>query len=468
LFSHHYNSYQFYDDVFLTRGKHSFKAGFAYERLQYNVASQLNRNGRFGRYSSVENFIENAPTTVALLDPSIRKENGTRDSLFGGYFQDDWRVTSNLTLNLGLRYEMLTLPTEAHNGFGVINQLFAPAVPGGCAAFIAPDNTPGCTIPVNTMWRTNPTTHNFAPHVGFSWDSFKNGKTALRGGFGMFDILPLPYVYSIGNSLSVAFSKQLSGKGTYQANIDPASLGNSALARYIDQNPHRSYAMNYNLNIQREITSKISGMVGYVGSHSVHEAFTADDSNQVGPPDVRLINGVWTWPLPVHSGPLLNGNVGDIRAIFFDGSAKYNSFQSQIQVKGLRGFMGQASFTLGKCFDDGSGAQLDDPFLTSLPSLIFFDKLERHGRCDFDVHKNLPINTLYDFGIPKTDSGLMKRVAGGWQLGMIMTASNGTPFTVVTASDDLGQNSTDPWSFPKPCRDAIPTRGTSEPREWCT
>jgi hypothetical protein len=137
-------------------------------------------------------------------------------------------------------------------------------------------------------------------------------------------------------------------------------------------------------------------------------------------------------------------------------------------VKGLRGFMGQASFTLGKCFDDGSGAQLDDPFLTSLPSLIFFDKLERHGRCDFDVHKNLPINTLYDFGIPKTDSGLMKRVAGGWQLGMIMTASNGTPFTVVTASDDLGQNSTDPWSFPNPCRDAIPTRGPSEPREWCT
>jgi hypothetical protein len=459
LFFHHYNSYQFYDDVFLTRGKHSFKAGFAFERLQYNVISQLNRNGRFGRYSSVENFIKDATTTVALLDPSIRKENGSRDSLFGGYFQDDWRIASNLTLNLGLRYEMLTLPTEAHNGFGVINQLFAPAVPGGCTAFIAPDNTLGCTIPVNTMWRTNPTTHNFAPRVGFSWDPFKNGKTAVRGGFGIFDILPLPYVYSIGNSLSVPFSKQLSGKGTYHPNIDPTTLGNSALSRYIEQTPHRSYAMNYNFNIQREFTSKISGMVGYVGSHSLHEAFTADDSNQVGPPNVRLINGVWTWPLPVGSGPLVDGNVGDIRAIFFDGSAKYNSFQSQIQVKGLRGFMGQAAFTLGKCFDDGSGAQLGDPFLTSVPSLIFFDKKERHGHCDFDVHKNLSINTLYDFGIPRTDSGLMKRVAGGWQLGMIMTASTGTPFTVVTSSDDLGQNSTDPWSFPNRLSGCNPYNG---------
>jgi len=448
FFGHHYNSYQFYDDVFLTRGKHSFKAGFAFERLQYNVLSKLNPNGRFGRYSSVENFIENNTTTIALLDPSIRKEVGSRDSLFGGYFQDDWRIASNLTLNLGLRYEMLTLPREAHNGFGVINQLFAPAAVGGCAALIAVSNTPGCTVPVNTMWKSNPTTHNFAPRIGFSWDPFRNGKTALRGGFGIFDILPLPYVYSIGDSLSVPFAKQLSGRGTYHTGFDPNSLGNSALSRYIEQNPHRSYALNYNLNIEREITSKISAMVGYVGSHSVHEAFTTDDSNQVAPPDVRLVNGVWTWPLPVGSGPLLNGNVGDIRPIFFDGSAKYNSFQSQILVKGLRGFQGQASFTLGKCFDDGSGAQLGDPFLTSVPSLIFFDKKERHGRCDFDIHKNLSINTLYSFGNPRSDSAIVNHLAGGWQIGMIMTASSGTPFTVVLPNDALGQNSTDPWSFP--------------------
>jgi hypothetical protein len=448
FFGHHYNSYQFYDDVFLTRGKHSFKAGFAFERLQYNVLSKLNPNGRFGRYSSVENFIANNVTTIALLDPAIRKEVGSRDSLFGGYFQDDWRIASNLTLNLGLRYEMLTLPTEAHNGFGVINQLFAPAVPGGCAALIAANNTPGCTVPVNTMWKSNPTTHNFAPRIGFSWDPFRNGKTAFRGGFGIFDILPLPYVYSIGDSLSVPFAKQLSGRGTYHAGFDPNSLGNSALSRYIEQNPHRSYALNYNLNIEREITSKISAMVGYVGSHSVHEAFTTDDSNQVGPPDVRLVNGVWTWPLPVGSGPLLNGNVGDIRPIFFDGSAKYNSFQSQIQVKGLHGFQGQASFTLGKCFDDGSGAQLGDPFLTSVPSLIFFDKKQRHGRCDFDVHKNLSINTLYDFGRRRSDSAIVNHLASGWQIGTIITASSGTPFTVVLPNDALGQNSTDPWSFP--------------------
>jgi hypothetical protein len=448
FFGHHYTSYQAYDDLFLTRGKHSFKFGFAFERLQYNVLSKLNPNGRFGRYSSIESFLKNSTTNIALLDPSIRKEVGSRDSLLGGYFQDDWRIASNLTLNLGLRYEMLTLPTEAHNGFGVINQLFAPAVPGGCAALIAPNNTPGCTIPVNTMWRSNATTHNFAPRVGFSWDPFKTGKTAVRGGFGIFDVLPLPYVYTIGDSLSVPFAKQLSGTGTYHSNFDPASLGNTALSRYIDQNPKRSYALNWNLNIQREFTPHISAMVGYVGSHTIHEAFTTDDSNQVGPPQVRLVNGAYTWPLPVGSGTRLNPNVGDIRPIFFDGTAKYNSFQSQVQVRGLHGFQSQLAFTLGKCFDDGSGAQLGDPFLTSVPSLIFFDRKQRHGHCDFDINKNLSVNTLYSFPSPKSDSAVIHHLGEGWQAGMIVTASSGTPFTVVTPTDDLGQNSTDFWSFP--------------------
>lgn len=447
FFGHHYNSYQADDDLFWTRGKHSLKFGFAFERMQYNVLSKLNPNGRFGRYASVESFIRNDQTTIALLDPVIRKEVGSRDSLFGGYVQDDWRVRSNLTLNLGLRYEMLTLPTEAHNGFGVVNQLFAPAVAGGCASLVAPNNTPGCTVPVNTMWRSNPTTHNFAPRVGFSWDPFKTGKTAVRGGFGFFDVLPLPYVYTIGDSLAVPFSRQLSGRGTYHSNFDPTSLGNHALSRYVEQNPHRSYAMNWNFNIQRELTSHFAAMIGYVGSHTIHEAIATDDSNQVGPPNVRLVNGVLTWPFPVGSGPLLNGNVGAIRPIFFDGSSRYDGFQSQLQVRNLSGFKSQVSFTWGKCLDYGSGAQLGDPFLTSVPSLIFFDRQQRRGPCDFDIRRNLSINSLYAIPVPKMDSGF-RRAAEGWQVGVIVTASTGAPFTVVTSSDDLGQNSTDPWSFP--------------------
>jgi hypothetical protein len=450
FFGHHYNSYQAYEDLFLTQGKHSLKFGFAFERMQYNVLSQLNRNGVFnfktvGTTSALENFILNQPSSVQLLDPTLRKEVGSRDSLFGGYVQDDWRLASNFTVNLGVRYEMLTLPTEAHNGFGVLNQLFAPAAPGGCATLIAVNNTPGCTIPVNHMWNTNPTSRNFAPRLGFSWDPFKNGKTALRGGFGIFDVLPLPYVYSIGDSLTVPFAKQLTGNGTYHSGFDATTLGNNALSRYVEQNPKRSYVLNWNLNIQRELSPRVTAMVGYVGSHTLHEAFTTDDSNQVAAPDVRLVNGVLTWPLVPATR--LNPNVGAIRPIFFDGASTYHGLQTQLQVKNLHGFQGQVSYTWGKCLDLGSGAQLGDPFLTSVPSLIFFDKQNRRARCDFDIRENLSVNTLYTVPAPHTDSAL-KWVVGGWQVGAIVTASTGVPFTVVTPSDDLGQNSTDPWSFP--------------------
>ena len=108
-----------------------------------------------------------------------------------------------------------------------------------------------------------------------------------------------------------------------------------------------------------------------------------------------------------HSGPLLNGNVGDIRAIFFDSSAKYNSFQSQIQVKGLRGFMGQASFTLGKCFDDGSGAQLGDPL--GLNSSDPYDFPSRVKGCN-PINSNFKQNgmnylNLSCFTLPTPPSG---------------------------------------------------------------
>ena len=142
-YTHHWNSYQAYDDLFLTKGKHSLKFGFAFERMQYDLLARTRQNGEFSfktlnvtpGVSAIEDFLTNQPASVILLSPAVRKEVGSRDSLFGGYIQDDWRARPNLTLNLGLRYEMLTLPTEAHNGFGVLPNFFTstttPVTPCG-------------------------------------------------------------------------------------------------------------------------------------------------------------------------------------------------------------------------------------------------------------------------------------------------------------------------------------------------
>src|SRR6202043_4281231 len=114
-FSHHnWNSLQFYDDAFLTRGTHSLKFGFAWEHMQDYEFSGAGANGSF-TFPSLAGFLQNQPATVTLDDPTSTRPIYVHQTLFGAYLQDDWHWRSNLTLNFGMRYEPVTLPTETHN-----------------------------------------------------------------------------------------------------------------------------------------------------------------------------------------------------------------------------------------------------------------------------------------------------------------------------------------------------------------
>lgn len=459
FFGHHYNTFQANDDVFLTQGKHAMKFGFAFEHMQYNVLSKVRGNGNWNfratgpvgnEISAIENFLTDNPAVVQLLSPSIRKETQSRDNLFGVYVQDDWRLRPRLTVNLGLRYEMLTNPTEAHNGFGFLSNFFTSTAPSAC---------PGDAGCFKNVFANNPTTRNFDPRIGFSWDPSGSGKTAIRGGFGIFSVLPLPYVYTIGDSLTLPFSLQTSAgnlpQGAFPVVPSSVNFGNSAGSRYIDRSPKRSFASNWNINIQRELTSKVAVMAGYVGSRTIHNAFTTDDSNQFIP---QKINGVFYWPcdpsqppcVPNANNPLANPNVGFIRPIFFDGASSYEGFQSQVRLTNVKNVQAQLAYTYSSCKDTGSGAQLGDPFQNSLTSLMFFDKAHRYGACDFDIHHNLVANYVWTLPTPNW-GGAAKWIAGGWQVGGIVSASSGVPFTLILGPDALGQGAgyTDgPFDYP--------------------
>lgn len=457
FFGHHYNTFQANDDVFLTRGKHAMKFGFAFEHMQYNVLSKVRGNGNWnfradttGAISAIENFLTDNPAVVQLLSPDIRKETQSRDNLFGVYVQDDWRLRPRLTVNLGLRYEMLTNPTEAHNGLGFLSNFFTSTAPSAC---------PGAAGCFKNVFANNPTTRNFDPRIGFSWDPSGSGKTAIRGGFGIFSVLPLPYVYTIGDSLTLPFSLQTSAgnlpQGAFPVVPPSVNFGNSAGSRYIDRSPKRSFASNWNINIQRELTSKVAVMAGYVGSRTIHNAFTTDDSNQFIP---QKINGVFYWPcdpsqppcVPNLNNPLANPNVGFIRPIFFDGASSYEGFQSQVRLTNVKNVQAQLAYTYSSCKDTGSGAQLGDPFQNSLTSLMFFDKAQRYGACDFDIHHNLVANYIWTLPTPNW-GGAAKWIAGGWQVGGIVSASSGVPFTLILGTDALGQGAgyTDgPFDYP--------------------
>ncbi len=449
-----WNSYQVYDDASLTRGLHSLKFGFGFERDQLNeVDLTADYHGIF-TFGTIPEFLTNQPSRFTGGFPGLPGQRGMRQSIVGAYVQDDWRVRPNLTLNLGLRYEMSTVPTEAHGN--LTNLYFVTDAQPTCAKpFTGPaGDSCGATGP----YFQNPTLRNFEPRVGFSWDPFKNGKTALRGGFGMFDVLPMLYTTitmvgrgapftEIGATKDAAF---LAGKFPGGI-VDPIKdLGPHSLEyEHVEKNPPRNYVMQWNLNLQRELAPNLTMVVGFAGSHGVHQALRVDDANIVFP--IALTPAGYLWPNPVASGAQINTSIsGAIRSLFWAGDSFYSALEVGVVKKMSHGLQVQGSFTWGKSIDNNSGATNGDTLANAFSSIHWDDLRTSRAVSDYNIPRVLVINANWQVPTIKSASGPVAFVANGWELGAIFKANDGYPFTPTFGSDGdpLGLNSSDPWAFP--------------------
>src|SRR6202049_4713617 len=273
-----WNSFQGYDDAFWTHGSHSIKFGGGVERQQLNRLTHTDPSGVF-TFNSLSDFLTNNPHRFKGENFSSVREQGLRQTILGVYVQDDWRFRPNLTLNLGLRWEMATAINDNHGA--IVNMFDLTDLLPHCGTVIVGKCAGG-----DPLFGNN-TLHNFEPRVGFAWDPFHNGKTSVRGSFGMFDILPLAYQYIAAATKQFPFVSSGAinnpGQGTLGTMItlpSPAGDGGSKKGgSYTEQYPHRSYVMQWNLNVQRELIGKVTAMVGYVGSRGVHEPFRSDDAD---------------------------------------------------------------------------------------------------------------------------------------------------------------------------------------------
>jgi hypothetical protein len=426
-----FTSLQASDDAFLDRGKNVLKFGFAVEHMFTSILQDNTNGGQFN-FGSFQDFLTNVPQS---LQAGLLGTYGPRDylqSIFGAYATDDYRWSPNLTLNLGLRYEMSTVPTEAHGKLVNMPTLTATAPH------------------IGAPWFNNPTYLNFEPRVGFSWAPFGGEKTAIRGGFGIFDIEPLAYEYDLTSFSSAPFTEEGRATSLPQGSFPTAAIAllqAQALLReeYIQPNPKRNYVMAYNLNIERELAPNLTLLVAYVGSRGKHMVFRGDDGNMVIP---TMTPQGWLWPSPAGAENPINPNFGRIDYTDWNSSAFYDSMQSQIKKAMAHGFEVQGSFTWSKSIDTGSQGNLGDPFAGSISNMFWFDRRYWRAVSDFDTPYNLMVNGLWQVPASKSLHGIAGRVVNGWELGDIFNLQAGLPITPLIGGDPLGTNDGSPYAFP--------------------
>jgi hypothetical protein len=427
-----WNAFQGYDDAFLTRGLHALKFGVALERDQLNEFIIQSPGGEV-HFGSLSDFLTNKPQLFFAAFPKALTPRGNRQSIFGLYLQDDWRWRPNLTLNMGVRYEMSTVPTEVQ---GKLSNLY---------------NISDATPHLGDPYFLNPTLRNFEPRLGFAWDPFRNGKTAVRGGFGVFDSLPLLYEFANMNGAAAPFfepgSTSTAPPGSFPSGLFPL-IGPSSFAYVsVERNPRRNYVLQWNVNVQRELTPSVTALVGYVGSRGVHQPFHSGDGNIVIP---TATSQGYLWPSPVGSGTNLNPNAGQIRYLNWGGHSFYDGLELGVTKRMSRGLEIQASYTWGKSIDTSSSSSIEDNFINSIASPPWINLKMNRAVSDFNIGRTLVISGTWRVPERKSLSGPAAWVAKGWELGSIYKANDGAPFTATfgTDGDPQGEKSTDTWAFP--------------------
>ena len=371
-------------------------------------------------------------------------------------------------MNLGLRYEMVTVPTETNGKLSNLLNL-SDAVPHLGSPFYG-----------------NSTKRNFEPRIGFAWDPFSNGKMAVRGGAGFFDVLPLPYQTTLLATQAAPFFQYTAISAS--APPDPSCQAGTTLtfplvapclispnksrATYIEPNSKRNYVVQWNLNLQYQLTPNLAAMIAYVGSRGVHQPFRVDEADLVIPtktsagylwPQVDLQGNIFTpqcnttdpnaapEPNPPCVPPdPINTHFGSVRGMFYQGRSYFNALELQLAKRMSHGFQVQGTYTWGKSVDTSSATVAGDAFGNSISSLNWFDMSLTRGLSDFNVGRTLVLNGTWDIPTPKSFSGPARWLSDGWELGLILTVSDGVPFTPTwgTGSDPANTLSGDDFAYP--------------------
>ncbi|PYR96963.1 MAG: hypothetical protein DMG12_25135, partial [Acidobacteria bacterium] len=330
-----YTSPQFNDNLTWVKGRHNIRTGFSVEAIRDNIDVGHNPLGDWS-FNSIQDFLTGVPSLFGSAVPGKGAYRGVREKIFGLYVQDDLRVRSNLTLNLGVRYEPATVMSEAN---GLTTNL---------------RNLTDAQITSRQPMYQNPTLRNFIPRVGLAWDPTGTGKMSVRAGFGMFNVLPLPNLLSGNLNHTVPFYLNATvPKPAPSAFPNQVQLSfDQGSGYYMQGDPPQAYKLQWNLNVERQITRGLSISAGYVGSRGVHLPLRYGDLNLVPPflvknaPDGHLL-------FPTGTPQRVNPNFPLIPATLWNGYSVYHSAQLNVTQRFTHGFTFQGVYVWSKNIDVG-------------------------------------------------------------------------------------------------------------------
>lgn len=447
------SGHSFGDTLSVTSGNHRLRFGGEYRQSSVKFYFNAFSRGQIN-FPSFAAFLAggSAATTVSLLGSGVF-DRAYHIKDLSGFVQDDWKVSSRLTLNLGLRYDYYGLPSEEKGR--LVNFLPDRAVIGTTASPALPPNgfvqaAGGPLVGVPTVDKTLVPTdkNNLAPRIGFAYMLSEKHNVVLRGGYGMyFDRISTRYANTqLFNYPYFALGVGLPGFTTTfaspfvnmpapsafptAANIpSPLSgiapfVGVPIAGVFVDPQLETPYVQQYNIGVQWELKHNYVLDVGYVGNKGTH-LFHMVTLNQ--PTYNSATNSFATrWPTATISG---NKNAtGGAQQVQTTGLSNYDSLQMSLSKRFSDGLQFLAAYTYGKSNDYYSGTALNE--LQNVPGDQSNWRLNR-GPSDFNREHRFVLSGIYSLPNHKFESAAARGLLNNWQIATIAVFQSGLPFSIV-------------------------------------
>ena len=436
------NVWTFSDSLDMVRGKHNIRAGLNFRANQLNTLAVGFPNGFWimdGQFTgNAEADLLTGQVFIAIHDREFGGGNtGRRWKLYRPFVQDDWRISKNLTLNLGLAWAIMPPQTEVGNRISD----FDPAT----GEFLVAGQNADSRAGIQMDWTA------LEPRIGAAWKPFGRANTVVRGGYGIYHdsswnqgaqgLWQNPPYYAESFALP---STMAAGFPIFTAPPNPADFEGTILAQ--NTNFKQGRIQQFNVNVEQEIPGHIVLTAGYAGSRSSHILVFGNDVNVGSPSGCGTAGytlgcgpGGAAFGVPYTAFPF-----SDIASIYDAGRAHYNSLQIKAETKSSRyGIYALIGYTYSRAYDTGFSDGLGSIIGATYFPLPNWQNLD-WGLSQINLNHDFTASVIYElpFGKGKKWGSnwdpVANAIGGGWELTVIEKATSGFPIFIVDSNNSSG------------------------------